>query len=146
MPTFKQQFDKLTEAYIKGEVDPFKDCACFVGNLLNGDGYWGLSRNLDFDGSSYCILPKTYEGWVHKFGLMTIKKQSEGLYNQQDIIQLELLFLNTYVKNGGTGESDINEDALFKAFEVTLDLLKKIHISKGEQVEDCIFQKRIVSV
>lgn len=44
MITYKEQFDKLTRAYINDEVQPFENCACFVGNLLNKNAMWCLAK------------------------------------------------------------------------------------------------------
>lgn len=36
-PTFKEQYNKIVNAYLKGELNPWDGCACFVGNLLNNN-------------------------------------------------------------------------------------------------------------
>lgn len=142
MITFKQQFDKLTEAYIKNEVDPYEPCGCFVGNLLNKRTEW-----MDGRGSVW-----TYENYFdeleikqkgtrdYKTALNVIQAQAEGFYTVKEIFQLEGTFMSTYVKLCKC--DDIDEDALFVAFEKTLELLKQIHESKGEQVDEYVFQKR----
>jgi hypothetical protein len=68
---------------------------------------------------------------------------------------LEALFLHTYTNYGGgrfilcdSGHiTEADEEALFKAFSVTLDLLRDIHIAKGEnldQEEVPTFTKRVL--
>lgn len=73
--------------------------------------------------------------------------EAEGFYSTDEILELERCFLRHYTRLAPrTGDelavTVFNEDALFIAFEKTLDLLKKIHESKGEIVDDFQFVKR----
>lgn len=45
MKTFQEQFDKLVKAYMNDKVKPMAPCACFVGNLLNGNMAWSDARS-----------------------------------------------------------------------------------------------------
>lgn len=134
MITFKEQFDKLTIAYINNEVRPYHACSCFVGNLLNGNHRWSWARGLSF--GTITQITKRYED-----AQVEIIKECEGLYTVKELIYLESIFMDNikYVKvNSPEYEGD-----LFKAFERTLDELKKIHISKGEKIdEEFTFKKR----
>ena len=138
-PTYKEQFDKLTRAYINGEVNPFSPCACFIGNLLNGAREWSVTGecvgNHFGDHVRDCIL-----------------KEANGLYTEDEINELENSFMN---EDNGDFPSlwsslvivgkfkDWYEDALFIAFERCLDQLKQIHQSKGEIIDETpVFQKR----
>lgn len=141
MITYKQQFDKLTEAYISGKVDPLNSCACFVGNLLNGDYKWGIGRGVFGEVSNADIIKES------------IEREAEGFYTPQEIVDLEEKFLrsiNTARDNPsaysncskihlkvikGMPLDAAEEEALFIGFEKTLDLLKQIHESKGEVVD-----------
>ena len=155
-PTYQQQFDKLTEAYIAHKVDPHQNCACFVGNLLGGFSSWASWRDTDFseDGKSVKIKLCNYEAMKQ-----VLAEKIKTFYEPCDIIELEGVFLNTYYSEGGgiydmvdyeqlndeisSSYTPINEDALFIAFAKTLDLLKSIHISKGEVIDSLPkFQKR----
>jgi hypothetical protein len=157
MITFKQQFDKLTEAYINGQVDPYTSCGCFVGNLLNGNTKWDEARSFEKLISNNpldeCFLPIALCEGEKGIDLIdkVIQKEAEGFYSRIEILQLERSFMLTYQQHGGVSPSEaisrriryeINEESLFKAFEVTLDLLKQIHESKGEVVEPFEFVKR----
>lgn len=145
-PTYKEQFDKLTEAYIKLEVNPFQDCACFVGNLLNKTNAWIVGR--EFDGFD------EYKHWTFRDNLYwdcitpanaCVLKESNGLYSLKEIYDMEQVFMYTYVQNGGPKSKEpdfINEHALFLAFEAGLEKLKQIHESKGEIVDPQPFVKR----
>lgn len=136
MVTYKEQFDKLTRAYIAEEVNPYRSCNCFIGNLLGTDEW---KRN--------------------------IESEHNGQYSGEEIANMEVNFMSTvkHLTIGGRdnffanafSEREINllrdsifthpnyENALFKAFESTLDMLKLIHIFKGEIINNApIFIKR----
>lgn len=154
MIPFKVQFDKLTKAYIEGKVNPYRECACFVGNLLNGTHEWrGIRRYRPYGNS---ILREDMN-FILSFSssIKSIDEQSDGMYSPREILKLENLFLHTLEKKI---TSDLPfpaayilvhpnyEEALFHAFCVTLDKLKEIHISKGENVEEFTFIKRKLEV
>lgn len=126
-PTYKQQFDKLTEAYIKGEVNPMDRCACFVGNLLGG---------------------KNWNDIIDR----------QGFYTADEIgnIEWEFMFNSTKQKLGvrcwlrNFGDNPLavpsaeDEQILFESFSHTLEVLKQIHISKGEIIDAAPeFKKRV---
>lgn len=138
MITFKEQFDKLTEAYIRGEVEPYQPCGCFIGNLLNRREEWIHIRK-DFTYKTPCYFPGEKKSF--EMAQCIIQEEGKGTYTDQEIVELEYTFMMTYGINGG-GFGLVNEDALFKAFEVTLEQLKQIHESKGEIVDEFVFQKR----
>jgi len=138
-PTYQEQFNKLTEAYISNKVDPYYGCGCFVGNLLNGKGNWELGREMLIWHRSkeygYQISPK---GLHHT--LLVLQEECDSLYTPREIFELEKKFLRCY---NSLKDQDGEEEALFKAFETTLDLLKEIHISKGEIIDTIpVFTKR----
>jgi hypothetical protein len=132
-PSYKEQFDKLTRAYIANEVLPLNACACFVGNLLNGLGSWVHARSYNGLG----VLDN--DSHFKPIADMCIKEQSNGLYTAQEIINLEKVFLQSW-------RPLQNEDSMFDAFCVTLDLLKQIHLSKGEIIDEVPEFKRRVMV
>lgn len=158
MQTYQEQFNRLTEAYIKLEVNPFSACNCFVGNLLNNNTMWSNFRSYSALVSSDRPVEscKLVSGWGNKYE-----------YSLDEVISLERCFLLTYIGNNYnqlnafiTDECDfeteiygedpityeeylvIQEEALFKAFEDTLDVLKEIHTKRGENVEFIPFKKR----
>ena len=141
-PTYKEQFDKLTEAYIHNKVEPYTACACFVGNLLNRTSNWISGRGM--------AAGETMEDWNIKHpraplsqelvekatyvSQQSITENSGGLYTLREIIDLEKVFLDAL--EGNCSEDDNSyEEYLFKAFELTLAKLKEIHESKGEIVD-----------
>lgn len=124
MLTYKQQFDKLTEAYIKDQVQPYSGCACFIGNLLDKDSEWMNCR------LGYGFAKEDYNTVVGFADLGEWKG-----YTSIEIVEMEKLFLGIMYKEYWRGKRDW-ENVLFEAFEKTLDLLKEIHISKGEVIEE----------
>lgn len=134
-PLFKEQFDKIITAYFKGTLKPFSQCNCFVGNLLNNNKQWAKCRHLGGD-TEEIIERIRAKDKNYSFAESNIKKESNGLYNRFDIIRLEKNFLLTYIRNGK------NEEALFEAMSSTLDVLKEIHRSKGEVIEEIVVEKR----
>lgn len=141
-PTFKTQFDKLTRAYIENKIIRTDSCFCFVGNLLNNNSNWANGRGDIYwtDGTRNisaedCIISKKIISEV-------IIKEAGGLYTPIEIIMLE----GEFMSNGRPDQyiDDIDaEEALFRGFEKTLELLKQIHISKGENIEEQFeFKKR----
>lgn len=138
-PTFQEQYNKITSAYYKNELDPFEECACFVGNLLNRCGGWSFIR--DFSSASLSInLGQT------EYGQHMIFQHSEGLYSKQDILQLENNFIEKCfpdkTRNFLSNKEEATEENLFSAMESTLEMLRKIHEGKGEIIQDCEFHKR----
>ncbi len=133
-PTYKQQFDKLTEAYINFKVEPYTACKCFCGNLLNGTSEWyTYGRGVDRG------VVTTKEPVLRK-AQASINEQSGGLYTVVEILNLENMFLETYEENTVQhrrtfGMMVIDESALFIAFDKTLDYLKEIHRNHGEDVD-----------
>ena len=159
-PSYKEQFDKLTRAYISNKVNPWDECACFVGNLLNNEGIWSTMR---FGNADEIISGASEPIRVFPNGFLTctdvmkaencIDKESAGLYTPEEICQLENMFIGVIVKSGGNymawQHNEIetaDEQSLFTAFSKTLDLLKQIHLSKGEIIDEVPEFKRRVMV
>jgi hypothetical protein len=155
MISFKTQYDKLSEAYIHNKVEPYYDCACFIGNLLGGRGSWSIIRRFNHRGKSELVCPSSSS---YIYGEQFIIEGSDNTYTCEEILQMENLFLET-LETSTVGNIQVTcyntdlvkehpnyEDALFKAFCVTLDLLKQIHESKGEVVDEFTFTKRELTV
>lgn len=152
-PTYQQQYNKLTEAYIRNEVNPFANCKCFVGNLLNNNSQWHSCRVFEkTDDRGYPDLSRGEENVdciYYSVGKRIIIAESDNLYTVKEIIAIENRFLTVFTQNSSLNVwhpcaiKEADEEALFKAFETTLDLLKEIHINKGEIIDDVpIFSKR----
>lgn len=148
--TYKQAFDKITTAYLNGKLEPWSNCACFIGNLLGGE-HWAPARK---ESSCHPTL---------KFlGAQYIRAAGHDMYTPEEIFTMESNFLMVINDNLGCEESlrenekfypyyngnpkcwmEGYEDALFSAMESTLEMLKQIHIAKGEVIDEEIpFTKR----
>lgn len=145
-PTFIEQYDKIVTAYLKNELDPFLCKACFVGNLLNNMEEWLECRVLD-----QMTKPRRTFDFYFDMGKRCIDNQSNGLYTPNEIIELERNFLtvlltnlpvnNGYCKNYWNKVYN-QEDRLYAAMESTLIMLREVHESKGEIVENYQFNPR----
>jgi hypothetical protein len=137
--SYQDQWNKLTTAYVNGKVQPQDPCCCFIGNLLNNASGWigcRTSFGQTYASPNITLFPRE-SGLISERGLECIQKQSGGLYTPKDIIAMEQLFLRTVNQPGDY------EENLFKAFCVTLDLLKDIHIAAGEVIDESpVFVKR----
>lgn len=144
-PTYKEQFDKLTRAYIEMKVDPFSCSGCFVGNLLNGNPEWNRAKKQimirDLDGH----LRHVNDEEISK-ALEAIDKESKGLYSPKEILIIEKIFMCNLLPSERWMRGNLTEkmeDDLFKNFIKALEALKNLHIAKGEEIEEeFIFKKR----
>jgi len=135
MIPFRTQYEKLVKAYINNEVQPWEECACFVGNLLNKNETWGHARlNCQEWGILSNIQSQVDIASMHIF------KESDGTYTVQEILDLEKTFMKA-IGNWFSWDAT-DEETLFNAFEKTLLHLRQIHESKGEVIEDYTFKKR----
>jgi len=154
--TYQEAYDRIVGAYFGNELNPFIDCACFVGNLLGGNGRWACVRTFkryDAEPGSEMDLtqPVRSASWYSE---RYIAEDSCGTYSSDEVVRLENMFLSTYlrrrkIKNGTVreeGRQEFNEDLLFEAMDKTLDLLKEIHESHGEVVDRPAFARRAVRV
>lgn len=145
-PTYREQYDKIVGAYLRNELDPSDCWACFVGNLLNNTGNWARGRDV-YSGIAGVGIFNGFEEAVE-----CVLTNSNGLYTLQEVATLERKFLDilmigrlggynsAYVS--GVDGADTYEDRLFNAMETTLVSLRELHESKGEVIEDYVFQKR----
>lgn len=159
MVSFKRQFDKLTAAYINDEVNPYDNCACFIGNMLNC-GSWGKQRVMSHFGNGDLIDPS--ECIERPFCLSksdvlySIKIIENAGFTREQINNLEETFLQTLYKYGGNQNywqitenqhGQTYEDALFLAFEKTLNILRDMYVSNGwpmgEEVETKFVKRQL---
>lgn len=126
LPTYKSQFDKITEAYIKGEIKPMSSTFCFCGTL-SPDNRWNTSsKEVALGNYPYSFVEyKRMEDALFNKGNPCIGKMPTPLHENKDY-----------------------EDALFNGMCAALDVLKQIHIEKGEIIEEGIpvFKKRELCV
>lgn len=138
-PTFREQYDKIVGAYLRNELKPLTPCACFIGNLLNKNPNWASAR--DFKGFDNPVIDFVIDKNGLEVGVFCIKTESCGLYSVEEIISLEKLFLQTISMQWHENACN-DEESVFNAMTATLEALRKIHESKGEVIEDYVFEKR----
>lgn len=120
--TYKQAFDKITEAYIKGEIRPYNSNFCFCGTLCDGSSEW---RNDDYGG--------IFSNGVHKDFMFYTGKQ----YAEMERVLLMAIYRHT---------DENYEELLFNGMTAALEVLKEIHRDRGEDVDahSLVFEKREV--
>ena len=149
--TYREAFNRITEAYINDRLDPYSPCACFIGNLLNTNRwvYWR-------DGDPCFGEGIKINGADENDFRQLLKNIDCDLYELQDIIDMENNFLRIIHKKLNLSESFFDthhilsyvekqknyEDVLFEAMESTLEMLKKIHERSGEIIDPISFKKR----
>lgn len=120
--TYKEAYDKIIEAYFKNEIQPLSASFCFCGTLANNECEWFDIRNSE----------KIIHG-----------------YSGLEYFKIESALLKTMQKEFGgpicaSFDSPLYEDALFNGMCVALEVLKEIHRSSGENVDEEVvpFTKR----
>lgn len=123
--TYRQQYDKVIEAYFKNEIKPWDAQFCFCGNLCNKTDDW--------------FEPFKGDNEPHN--------NSHG-YSGWELHNMERALLDTLKKRGFDCRSLTDcaeyEDALFSGLCASLEVLRQIHIDRGENVDEDIpaFTKR----
>lgn len=120
MLTYKQAFDKITEAYIKDELNPMNGEFCFCGTLAGGRR-WRYGEG-DYSPEEYGEMEgPLLRGLMADVHYYTV----EGKYG---------IFMN---------KDKATEELVFKNMCNSLEVLKQIHVRRGENVEETpIFIKR----
>lgn len=120
--TYRQAYDKIIDAYFRNEIKPEDPQFCFCGTLCdNFPGWYG------------CRLDE----WHYP---------SHG-YKGEDFVKMERALCDQTKPFGAGNDSPEYEQALFAGMSAALDVLKEIHRSRGENVDEDIpaFTKRELS-
>lgn len=123
---YKQAFDKITEAYIRGEIEPYNREFCFCGTIGHtqreiGDFLVGTWDYTKYSGEEYFKM---------EYALLTIIRDStiddfkHDIYVQDEVAR-------TIIRNHPNYET-----ALFAGMSAALDVLKQIHIERGEVIDE----------
>lgn len=137
MLTYKQAYDLLIDAYYKDKIKPYDPEFCFCGTLNNNDSDW------------YDWRCSAYASNVHEDGL---NYNGRELWRMEDALLITLhIELNTENKYSQfRNHFDVTEDlyyeeVLFEGFCKALDVLKQIHIERGEVIDEvCELSKRVL--
>lgn len=125
-PTYKQQYDKIIQAYFKDEIKPMSMNFCFCGTLADkvvdsADGSQEEWESKDYTMPEFLKMEEAL-----MIGLKANKNKNSG-WN---------------IFSARTSDADY-EERLFEGMCAALEVLKKIHIERGEIIdEDPVFQKR----
>ncbi len=126
---YQTAYNKIIEAYFKDEIQPLQPKFCFCGTL-SPNSSWNIQRRyrLWYD-ISYPYTP-------HEYGLM----ENAFLKPLVDVP----LEGDTFSFGGRTFvPSPLYEGKLFEGMCAALEVLKQIHIGRGEKIdEEIIFKKR----
>jgi hypothetical protein len=111
LPKFSEQERKIHEAYINDEIQPLNASFCFCGTLANGRGWYDADR-----------YPESHP------------------YSMDEYEKMEYALLNGVI-NGTQNVKDIishpnYEISLFEGMVAALEVLKNIHIEKGEIIDE----------
>ncbi len=132
-PSYKEQFDKITEAYIKGEIKPYKSNFCFCGTIApeeySADGHKNWNNH---DGK--------FMQHKHFYTLSEYGKMEEALFIPLHAFNGKISGMNIYrLEEGDEGY----EDAMFDGMCAALEVLKQIHVHKGDIADEYpVFKKR----
>ena len=141
--TYREAYDRIVNAYMKDELKPFSNCACFIGNLL-GSGQWSAcrapaGRSMTRSRLDALVLINSF-GYCYE----NICSMEDNFLNEIFSITRGECFKNprrTRIKYSERyGEAF--ENGVFAAMSSTLDMLKKIHEENGEIVDAPVFKKR----
>jgi len=127
---YKQAYDKIIEAYFKDEIKPFTTHFCFCGTLSGGNELWIFRSYLPGYNPPY-----SYE----EFGNM-----EKALFSAFP----EIEWHDNGCVSGDRDEEIKNqpdyEEKIFAGMCAAIDVLKEIHRSRGENVDEGVtpFVKR----
>lgn len=122
--TYREAFDLITEAYIKGEIKPF-DCGfCFCGNLA-GNTDW------KYDGDK-------------KYTLQQYARMERALFSPFPTVTVTDVALVNEAKGTNVRNSPEFEDLLFQGMCNALEVLQQIHKERGDitAMDSPVFVKR----
>lgn len=119
LPTYETQFNKITEAYIKGNIKPWDDDFCFCGTLADGDDWTFLNQK------SLSYTPVEF-GKMEK-ALFSPFPEIKWSYNGRQKRSCPLVKI--------TQAKDF-EEKLFNGMCAALEVLKQIHIEHGEVIDN----------
>lgn len=117
--TYREAYDKIIDAYFKNEIQPMNMHFCFCGTLSPEKGW------KDADSHRKREYPYSYEEYTTMERAL-FSGMTENWDNPQFIKMMQY---------SQTSHPDY-EEQLFKGMSKALDELKKIHIERGENIEE----------
>lgn len=149
-PTFQQQYDKIIQAYFRDEIKPMDEKFCFCGTLADGrrswnnnhaEGEFAYSHNYTYREYKAMELPLLNTVFMETIGRTWMDEDGEftisPITGRRGVAEREESTINDHPNY---------EDALFNGMCAALEVLKEIHRSRGENVDDVpVFEKRKLS-
>lgn len=124
--TYQQAYDKIIEAYFKDEIQPYSGTFCFCGTLCDNDSdWWGMAilQNLPYNNYRGHELYSMEDALLVTIMNLT-QKGEDKYYSLMDGARTAIVTHPNY------------ENALFAGMSAALDVLKEIHRSRGEDVDN----------
>lgn len=119
---YRQAFNLITEAYIKGEIKPWNASFCFCGTLCRSSGWLVGSEYFSHSGYSASELERMEDALLN-----AISRGKKGSRNQRY-----------------KTETVEFENQLFAGMCAAIEVLKQIHIERNDPtVEEYPFIKRL---
>lgn len=120
--TWPEAYDLIIQAYFKDEIKPYEPRFCFCGTLCNNNGAWSKDT---------CRLSR---------------RNDFGNYSGDEYTKMEEALFD-HVERSRLPSADY-ETRLFNGMSAALDVLKEIHRSRGENVDEIPtpFTKRLLPV
>jgi len=125
--TYPEAENKIIQAYFRDEIKPMNPSFCFCGTLNGSD--------------SWCIARRGFD-WPDNYTRAEYAKMEAALLNELRPFGVRNF---SRIPGGWTGDIDENigyEDALFIGMSKALEVLKQIHIDRGENIDPVPFKKR----
>lgn len=120
---YKTAYNKIIDAYFKDEIKPLDPKFCFCGTLCDNSMKWQDNR---FEEFSWGEDKPEYIGHHYKYPMP---------YTISEFKKMEWELIIT--RNRARVFKNLNEeDALFEGMCAALDVLKKIHRERGENVDE----------
>lgn len=116
--TYNEAYNKIIEAYFRNEIKPNSTEFCFCGTLSSGRTW--INGNELYSKSEY-------------------KKMEIALFSKIPLSKTHSYYCETNYTPGMNGY----EDYLFSGMSAALDVLRQIHIERGEVIDETpVFTKR----
>lgn len=131
--TYKEAYDKIIQAYFNDEIKPFDGEFCFCGTLNNGNHRWTTQKvcSTGYKGHELYNMETALYKSLQRCGLVIREKYGNTNVNLVEYWEV-------------VNKHPVYEDALFEGMSCALEVLRQIHIERGENVDDDIpvFTKR----
>ncbi len=136
LPTYETQRQKIIDAYFKDEIKPFSSSFCFCGTLAGNKPDWNDCQQ------SNANLAYTHQEFkrMEQPLLDTVCLATEAktwISHFQDGTQVPVPLIKS---------SPNYEQGLFEGMAASLEVLKQIHIERGEVIDQVpVFTKRVLA-